>query len=226
LRGIGDGPHLNGDLRGERVLTEMAIGGIGARAVAECRGGVGLATVARDEGSGGLLLEQAHAVAHEQTECAVETGIVAVAVLKLGHDGVERAVVDGCDTGDGHVSPPMTGVVWPLVSCDLAGGLLLHQYSTTSCYKCQVLQPISIDFLRHLVVQCRRRIFVRDDEEMLTVKEAAARLKLNPETIRRWIKSERIRAVSLGSDKAGYRIPSSEVQRILGGVAAHRRGDD
>ena len=53
------------------------------------------------------------------------------------------------------------------------------------------------------------------EEEMLTVKEAAARLKLNPETIRRWIKSGRIQAVSLGSDKAGFRIPASEVERQL-----------
>ena len=53
------------------------------------------------------------------------------------------------------------------------------------------------------------------DQEVLTVKEAAARLKLNPETIRRWIKSGRIRAVSLGSDRAGFRIPASEVARIL-----------
>jgi excisionase family DNA binding protein len=54
------------------------------------------------------------------------------------------------------------------------------------------------------------------DQEVLTVKEAAARLKLNPETIRRWIKSGRIRAVSLGSDRAGFRIPESEVRRMLG----------
>jgi excisionase family DNA binding protein len=53
------------------------------------------------------------------------------------------------------------------------------------------------------------------EEEALTVKEAAARLKLNPETVRRWIRSGRIRAVSLGSDKAGFRIPESEVLRLL-----------
>jgi excisionase family DNA binding protein len=53
------------------------------------------------------------------------------------------------------------------------------------------------------------------DQEVLTVKEAAARLKLNPETIRRWINSGRIKATSLGSDRAGFRIPVSEIERLL-----------
>jgi excisionase family DNA binding protein len=62
-------------------------------------------------------------------------------------------------------------------------------------------------------------------QEVLTVKEAAARLKLNPETIRRWIKSGRIRAVSLGSDRAGFRIPESEVLRMLGSGPAGTASD-
>jgi excisionase family DNA binding protein len=53
------------------------------------------------------------------------------------------------------------------------------------------------------------------DQEVLTVREAAARLKLNPETIRRWINSGRIKAASLGSDRAGFRIPVSEIERLL-----------
>jgi len=58
------------------------------------------------------------------------------------------------------------------------------------------------------------------DEEILTVKEFAERLKLNPETVRRWIKSGRVHGTSLGSDRGGYRIPASEVERILGKAAA------
>lgn len=64
-----------------------------------------------------------------------------------------------------------------------------------------------------------------DDQEMLTVNEAAARLKLNPVTIRRWIKSKRIQAVSLGSDKAGYRIRASELHRVLNPDAADSSSD-
>ena len=62
-------------------------------------------------------------------------------------------------------------------------------------------------------------------DEVLTVKEAAARLKLNPETIRRWIRDGRIRAVSLGSDRAGFRIPESEVLRLLGSGSASSSSD-
>lgn len=50
-------------------------------------------------------------------------------------------------------------------------------------------------------------------EEMLTVKEVSAVLKLHPETVRRWIKSGRLKAVSMGSDKGGWRIPASEIER-------------
>jgi excisionase family DNA binding protein len=74
---------------------------------------------------------------------------------------------------------------------------------------------ISLDYLALLGHNGVGGMFVSDHQEMLTVKEAAARLKLDPVTIRRWIKSKRIQAVSLGSDKAGYRIPVSELQRVL-----------
>ena len=54
------------------------------------------------------------------------------------------------------------------------------------------------------------------DEELLTVDEVARRLKLHPETVRRWIRAGKLRAISLGSDRAGLRIRASEVQRLLG----------
>lgn len=52
---------------------------------------------------------------------------------------------------------------------------------------------------------------------MLTVRQAAERLQLNPETVRRWVRSGKVRGVSLGSDRAGFRIPESEVARLLSG---------
>jgi excisionase family DNA binding protein len=55
------------------------------------------------------------------------------------------------------------------------------------------------------------------DEEYLTVNEVAERLKINPETVRVWIRESKIRATNLGARRAGYRIPKSEVQRILQG---------
>ncbi len=46
-------------------------------------------------------------------------------------------------------------------------------------------------------------------EELLTVKEVAARLKLNPQTVRRWIRSGRLRGVRIGA--RGWRIRSEEI---------------
>ena len=54
------------------------------------------------------------------------------------------------------------------------------------------------------------------DDELLTVDEVARQLKLHPETVRRWIRGGKLRAISLGSDRAGLRIRASEVQRFLG----------
>jgi excisionase family DNA binding protein len=42
------------------------------------------------------------------------------------------------------------------------------------------------------------------EDELLTVKEVAARLKVNPQTVRRWIRSGRLPAVHIAA--RGYRI--------------------
>ena len=52
-------------------------------------------------------------------------------------------------------------------------------------------------------------------DRLLTVKQVAERLQLNPETIRRWVRGKKLEGVSLGSDRAGFRIPESEVERLL-----------
>ena len=46
-------------------------------------------------------------------------------------------------------------------------------------------------------------------DELLTVKEVAARLKLNPQTVRRWIRSGRLRGVRVGT--RGWRVKAEEV---------------
>jgi len=51
-------------------------------------------------------------------------------------------------------------------------------------------------------------------DELLTVAEVAAELKVNPETVRRWLRSQKLRGTLLG-DRAGWRIPRSEVARFL-----------
>ncbi len=55
-----------------------------------------------------------------------------------------------------------------------------------------------------------------DDERLLTVAEVASRLRMNPETVRVWLRNGKLRGVMPGGDKIGYRIPEAEVRRILG----------
>jgi excisionase family DNA binding protein len=52
-------------------------------------------------------------------------------------------------------------------------------------------------------------------ERMLTVPQVAERLGANPNTIRRWLREGRIKGVMPGGTKLGYRIPESEVERLL-----------
>lgn len=50
---------------------------------------------------------------------------------------------------------------------------------------------------------------------LFTVREVADHLKLNPETVRRWIRDKKMKAIWMGGDSAGYRIPESEVKDRL-----------
>ena len=48
----------------------------------------------------------------------------------------------------------------------------------------------------------------------LTVDEVARQLGVNPETVRRWIRSGELNALNLGGP-VGYRIPQSELDRFI-----------
>jgi excisionase family DNA binding protein len=52
-------------------------------------------------------------------------------------------------------------------------------------------------------------------EPLYTVQEVAERLRLNPETVRVWLRAGKIKGVLIGGRKSGYRIPESEVARLL-----------
>jgi excisionase family DNA binding protein len=52
------------------------------------------------------------------------------------------------------------------------------------------------------------------EDVLLTVNETAERLRLNPETVRRWLRAGKIRGVSWGSDRAGWRVAQSEIERF------------
>ena len=49
------------------------------------------------------------------------------------------------------------------------------------------------------------------DEELLTVEEAAARLKVDVETVRRWLRSGQLRGLKLGRM---WRIPESALTAL------------
>ena len=51
-------------------------------------------------------------------------------------------------------------------------------------------------------------------DELLTVAQVAARLKVNPETVRRWLRAGQLRGILLG-DRAGWRISESELATFL-----------
>jgi excisionase family DNA binding protein len=53
-----------------------------------------------------------------------------------------------------------------------------------------------------------------DIDELLTVDEVAGRAKVNPETVRRWIKSGRLPAVKPAG--GAYRIHSTDLERLFG----------
>ena len=57
-------------------------------------------------------------------------------------------------------------------------------------------------------------------DELLTVRQVALRLKMNEETVRRWIKAKRLHALMPGGPKLGWRIPASELDRYLATVAS------
>lgn len=53
-------------------------------------------------------------------------------------------------------------------------------------------------------------------ERLLTLAEVAEYLRLNVETVRRYVRSGKLRAVRLGGGRAGYRVPEDEVEKLAG----------
>ncbi len=53
------------------------------------------------------------------------------------------------------------------------------------------------------------------DERLYTVTEVAALLRLNAQTVRRWLRTGRLKGISMGSDQAGWRVRQSELDAYL-----------
>lgn len=58
-----------------------------------------------------------------------------------------------------------------------------------------------------------------DDPELLTVSQAAEALSATSQTIRNWIRGERVRALRIGNR---FLIPREEVERLRGDVVTQR----
>lgn len=52
---------------------------------------------------------------------------------------------------------------------------------------------------------------------MLRVDEVAKRLDAHPVTVRRWLERGKLKGYKPGGAKLGWRIPESEVERVLRG---------
>jgi excisionase family DNA binding protein len=57
-------------------------------------------------------------------------------------------------------------------------------------------------------------------EPMLTVEEVAKRIRTSEATVRRWLREKKLRGVRPGGTRLGWRIPASEVERLLSGDGA------
>lgn len=59
-------------------------------------------------------------------------------------------------------------------------------------------------------------------EQLLTVPEVALRLRVHPETIRRWLRTQKLRGFRVGEDRAGWRVPEAELAKFI----AQKQGVD
>lgn len=55
------------------------------------------------------------------------------------------------------------------------------------------------------------------EQQIMTVKQVAERLGVRQETIRRWINEGRLKGTMIGGTKTGYRVFSSDVDRLVRG---------
>jgi excisionase family DNA binding protein len=59
-------------------------------------------------------------------------------------------------------------------------------------------------------------------DDLLTVEDVAHRLRVSDETVRQWLRTEQLSGYNFGG-RTGWRIPASEVERLLASKAGKRR---
>ena len=61
---------------------------------------------------------------------------------------------------------------------------------------------------------------------MLTVPEVAARTRATEDTVRRWLRTGKLRGRKLGGDRLGYRVKESDLEAFInGGPGPRGRAD-
>ncbi len=68
-------------------------------------------------------------------------------------------------------------------------------------------------------------VSVMADERLLTVGEVAERLRTSEETVRRWLRSGRLRGGRPGGTRLGWRITEAEVRRFMREITAGEGAD-
>lgn len=56
---------------------------------------------------------------------------------------------------------------------------------------------------------------MQEDERLLTVREAAAWIRVSEDTIRRWLKIGELRGKRLSGNNAGWRVSVGEIRAFL-----------
>jgi excisionase family DNA binding protein len=99
----------------------------------------------------------------------------------------------------------------------LGSSSVLWRYYSVSSYACKVVYVLRSDIHAGVCTYYSMRMMITQrNRDTLTVLEAAERIGTTVNTIRRWLRDGRLKGVKPGGDKIGYRIPTTEVDRLLG----------
>ncbi len=61
------------------------------------------------------------------------------------------------------------------------------------------------------------------EDEWMTVQDVASHLKVDPETVRRWVRNGELKVLSLGeSNRAGYRILKRDLEAFISQRYGHK----
>ena len=66
-------------------------------------------------------------------------------------------------------------------------------------------------------------VLTMTDEQLLTVAEVDQQMRAREDTVRRWLRSGRLRGFQPGGTRLGWRVTTSEVQRFMRDLAIDQR---